>query len=103
MFDWKLKAHRVEKDFFLLQPVYKAFGGLCEFWSAVLIISTVVLEFMKRLEPSFAAAITAICGILAIHDALDDRLPPVVPSLPTIPTQTTQVVNDITVDAGAKS
>jgi len=79
--------------------VYWFFGGLCEFYAAILIAATIYFELRGKLEPSFAAAVTAICGILAIHDALDDRLPPIAPVIAQVQSQATSVVNDITVDA----
>jgi hypothetical protein len=56
-----------------LLPIYKAFGGLCEFYCFWLFAAICFFEWRGKLEGSFAAAITAICGILALHDALDDH------------------------------
>lgn len=101
MFDWKRKAGDIAHNAPLLQPLYHAFGGLCEFYCAILIGATIYFELHGKLEASFAAAITAICGILAIHDALDDRLPQAAAQQTQAQAQTTQVVNDITVDSNA--
>lgn len=68
---WKDKLGQVLKSTTLL-PVYQFAGGLSEFWAIVFGAATIVLAFRGKLDGNFAAAITAITGILAAHDALDD-------------------------------
>lgn len=55
-----------------LLGLYRLFGGLSEFWAFVFGAATIALAFRGKLDGNFAAAITAITGILAAHDALDD-------------------------------
>jgi hypothetical protein len=71
--DLKASLSRFLKDEPLLVILYSKFGGLCEFYCFWLLLATCYFEYRGKLEPSFAAAITAICGILALHDALDDH------------------------------
>jgi hypothetical protein len=55
-----------------LLPLYDFFGGLSEFWFAVLASVTIYLEWRGKLEPNFAVTITALTTILMGHEALDD-------------------------------
>jgi len=68
---WKYKVSQMLKSSTLL-PVYQFAGGLSEFWAVVFGAATIVLAFRGKLDGNFATAITAITGILAAHDALDD-------------------------------
>jgi len=55
-----------------LNAIYALAGGLSEFWALAFGTSAIILEFKGKLEPNFAITITAITGILTLHDALDD-------------------------------
>ena len=68
---WKDKASLILKNTNLI-PMYSLFGGLSEFYCFWLFLAICYFEYKGKLEGSFAAAITAITGILALHDGLDD-------------------------------
>ena len=86
---WKDKASQVLKSSTLM-PLYTFAGGLAEFWALAFGISCIVLAFKGKLDGNFAAAVTAITGILADHDALDDYHTRQVQ-------QNTTIVNDINI------
>lgn len=67
----KDRARNLLKNAALL-PLYDVFGGLSEFWAFIFGVSGIILAFKGKLDGNFAAMITAIVGILTVHDALDD-------------------------------
>jgi hypothetical protein len=87
---WKDKVNSVLHNS-SLRPIYEFTGGLSEFWAIVFGASTIALAFTGHLTADFAAAITAITGILVAHEGLDDY------HTRNMPVQQTVINNDITV------
>jgi hypothetical protein len=52
--------------------LYSVFGGLTEFWCCFFAVTGAILAFKGKLDGNYSLLITALAGLLATHDSLDD-------------------------------